>query len=244
MRHGFPYKTTCVAFDPIQKLLAIGTRNGSVRIFGRPGVDLEIHHEGREAVTQVQFMLNEGKILTTCTDDSVNMWDFAVKPPELLQTLKINKEQLTHMSLEFQDRWLYLGTSRGNVFIMNVETFTLSGYTIAWNKCIDPLKKSCHPGAVTHVSVNPADNSKLLIGFKTGLICLWDLASKKGEQRYAYNQILWSISWHMEGRQFVCSYGDGSLVTWNIKPVQVWMNRRKNSFSPYYVCPATFSRLS
>jgi syntaxin-binding protein 5 len=23
----------------------------------------------------------------------------------------------------------------------------------------------------------------------------------------------------MEGRQFVCSHGDGSLVTWNVKPV-------------------------
>ncbi len=68
--------------------------------------------------------------MTTCTDDSVNLWDFTQKPPELLQTLKINKEQLTHMSLEFQDKFLYLGTSRGNVFVMNIDNFTLSGYQV------------------------------------------------------------------------------------------------------------------
>ena len=27
-----------------------------------------------------------------------------------------------------------------------------------------------------------------------------------------------SVSWHWEGKQFVCSCSDGSLVTWAIKP--------------------------
>ena len=36
--------------------------------------------------------------------------------------------------------------------------------------------------------------------------------------RYTYNNRLHSICWHMEGRQFVCSYSDGALVTWNMLP--------------------------
>jgi hypothetical protein len=38
---------------------------------------------------------------------------------------------------------------------------------------------------MTHVPCeeNPADPSKLLIGFETGSLCLWDLSNKKGEQR-------------------------------------------------------------
>ena len=35
-----------------------------------------------------------------------------------------------------------------------------------------------------------------------------------GEQRFIHNQILKSICWHMEGKQFVCSYADGSLCTY------------------------------
>ena len=66
---------------------------------------------------------------------------------------------------------------------MNMETFTLSGYQISWNKAMDPMKKN-HPGAVTAISVNPADPSKVLIGFASGLVTMWDLPSKKGEQRY------------------------------------------------------------
>lgn len=32
-RHGFPYQPTALAFDPIQRLLAIGTKNGSLRMY-------------------------------------------------------------------------------------------------------------------------------------------------------------------------------------------------------------------
>lgn len=32
-RHGFPHQPTAVAFDPIQRLLAIGTKSGSLRMY-------------------------------------------------------------------------------------------------------------------------------------------------------------------------------------------------------------------
>ena len=32
---------------------------------------------------------------------------------------------------------MYIGTDHGNVHVMNIETFTLSGYAIMWNKAIE-----------------------------------------------------------------------------------------------------------
>jgi syntaxin-binding protein 5 len=32
-RHGFPFQPTAVAFDPIQHLLAVGTKSGSLRLY-------------------------------------------------------------------------------------------------------------------------------------------------------------------------------------------------------------------
>jgi len=217
LRHGFPFKPLSMAFDPLQKILAIGNRTGAVRIYGKPGIDVEFTHENPCQVMQILFVVNTGKLLTACTDDSINLWDFRKKTPELEQTLKMGRERLTRIHLEFQDKWLYIGTERGNVYLMNMETFALSGYQISWNKLMDPMQKS-HPGAISHISINPTDHSKILIGFETGLLCLWDLQAKKGEQRYTYNYKVYSVAWHMEGRQFVCSCGDGSLVTWDVKP--------------------------
>ncbi|RXM99002.1 Syntaxin-binding protein 5-like [Acipenser ruthenus] len=33
VRHGFPYQPTALAFDPVQKIVAIGTRTGGVRMY-------------------------------------------------------------------------------------------------------------------------------------------------------------------------------------------------------------------
>lgn len=64
----------------------------------------------------------------------------------------------------------------------------------------------------------------MLIGYDTGQIVLWDLKAKQAEFRWQADEPLRSISWHHEGKQFMCSHTDGSLTTWAIrqpKPVSV-----------------------
>ncbi len=45
--------------------------------------------------------------------------------------------RITCFHLPFQSKWLYVGTERGNVHIVNIESFSLSGYIINWNKAIE-----------------------------------------------------------------------------------------------------------
>ncbi|GAA6069854.1 syntaxin-binding protein 5-like, partial [Tachysurus ichikawai] len=33
VRHGFPYQPSSMAFDPVQKILAIGTQCGALRLY-------------------------------------------------------------------------------------------------------------------------------------------------------------------------------------------------------------------
>ncbi|XP_076128185.1 syntaxin-binding protein 5-like isoform X2 [Alosa pseudoharengus] len=216
VRHGFPYQPSAMALDPVQKLLAIGTQSGALRIFGRPGVECHCQHESGAAVIQLQFLINEGALVSALADDSIHLWNLRQKRPAVLHSLKFNKERITFCHLPFQSKWLYVGTERGNVHIVNVESFTLSGYTIMWNKAIE-LSSKAHPGPVVHISDNPMDEGKLILGFEAGIVVLWDLKSKKADYRYTYDEAIHSVSWHHEGKQFICSHSDGSLTIWNIK---------------------------
>ncbi|XP_055495017.1 syntaxin-binding protein 5a isoform X6 [Leucoraja erinacea] len=224
VRHGFPYQPSAMAFDPVQKILAIGTQSGSLRLFGRPGVECYCQHDSFAGVIQLQFLINEGALVSALADDTLHLWNLRQKRPAILHSLKFNKERITFCHLPFQSKWLYVGTERGNVHIVNVESFTLSGYVIMWNKAIELSSKS-HPGLIVHISDNPMDEGKLLIGFESGTLVLWDLKSKKGEYRYSYDEAIHSVAWHHEGKQFVCSHSDGSLTVWNvrspIKPAQI-----------------------
>ncbi|XP_051578212.1 syntaxin-binding protein 5-like isoform X3 [Myxocyprinus asiaticus] len=224
LRHGFPYQPCSMAFDPVQKILAIGTQSGALRLFGRAGVECYCQHESGSAVIQLQFLVNEGALVSALADDSIHLWNLRQKLPAILHSLKFNRERITFCHLPFQSKWLYVGTERGNIHIVNVESFTLSGYVIMWNKAIE-LSSKTHPGPVVHISDNPMDEGKLLIGFECGIVVLWDLKSKKADYRYSYDEAIHSVAWHHEGKQFVCSHSDGTLTTWNVripaKPAQI-----------------------
>ncbi|XP_052001907.1 syntaxin-binding protein 5-like isoform X2 [Xyrauchen texanus] len=216
LRHGFPYQPCSMAFDPVQKILAIGTQSGALRLFGRAGVECYCQHESGSAVIQLQFLVNEGALVSALADDSIHLWNLRQKLPAILHSLKFNRERITFCHLPFQSKWLYVGTERGNIHIVNVESFTLSGYVIMWNKAIE-LSSKTHPGPVVHISDNPMDEGKLLIGYECGIVVLWDLKSKKADYRYSYDEAIHSVAWHHEGKQFVCSHSDGTLTTWNVR---------------------------
>ncbi|XP_048834465.1 syntaxin-binding protein 5-like isoform X9 [Brienomyrus brachyistius] len=224
VRHGFPHQPTALAFDPVQKILAIGSRTGGVRILGRPGVDCYCQHDSGAAVLQLQFLINEGALVTACADDTLHLWNLRQKRPAILHSLKFNRECITFCHLPFQSKWLYVGTERGNTHIVNIESFVLSGYVIMWNKAIE-LSTKTHPGPVVHLSDSPRDEGKLLIGFESGTVVQWDLRAKKADFRIYYDEAIHSVSWHHEGKQFMCSHSDGSLTTWSLrntaKPFQV-----------------------
>uniref|UniRef100_A0A8C3TV93 Syntaxin-binding protein 5-like n=1 Tax=Catharus ustulatus TaxID=91951 RepID=A0A8C3TV93_CATUS len=216
VRHGFPYLPTALAFDPVQKILAIGTRTGAIRILGRPGVDCYCQHESGAAVLQLQFLINEGALVSACADDALHLWNLRQKRPAVLHSLKFNRERITYCHLPFQSKWLYVGTERGNTHIVNIESFILSGYVIMWNKAIE-LSTKTHPGPVVHLSDSPRDEGKLLIGYENGTIVFWDLRSKRADLRAYYDEAIHSVAWHHEGKQFMCSHSDGSLTLWNLK---------------------------
>nr|XP_040138001.1 syntaxin-binding protein 5 [Ictidomys tridecemlineatus] len=160
VRHGFPYQPSALAFDPVQKILAVGTQTGALRLFGRPGVECYCQHDSGAAVIQLQFLINEGALVSVLADDTLHLWNLRQKRPAILHSLKFCRERVTFCHLPFQSKWLYVGTERGNIHIVNVESFTLSGYVIMWNKAIELSSKS-HPGPVVHISDNPMDEGKV-----------------------------------------------------------------------------------
>uniref|UniRef100_A0A336MCQ5 CSON009628 protein n=1 Tax=Culicoides sonorensis TaxID=179676 RepID=A0A336MCQ5_CULSO len=218
-RHGFPNQPTALAYDPVQKLLAVGDKAGSLRILGKPGVDAHVRHDGDppQAVVLIRFLVNEGQLVTATADDTIHLWNFKQKSPQIVQSLKFQRERITFLHLAVGSKWLYVGTEKGNIHVVNTEAFSLSGYIINWNKTIDLISRA-HPGSVVHLSDNPLDANKLLIGYESALIVLWDMRAKTAELRWQFHEPLRSAAWHFEGKHFVTSHTDGSLCTWPLRP--------------------------
>ncbi|CAH8647548.1 unnamed protein product [Heterobilharzia americana] len=218
-QHGFPYQSTCIAFDPVQRIVAVGTKSGCIRIFGRPGVDYSICHPSASSVFQIFFLINEGGLVSVCGDDVAHLWNIRQKNPEIVHSLQFKREHLTCGHLPIGSSWLYLGTDKGNVNFVSVQRFTTSGYVINWNKAID-LSQSSHPGKVIQIAENPQDSSKILIGYSSGFLVLWDLKTKQADARFKHTDSLYSMSWHWDGKSFLTSHNYGLIATWSIRQPQ------------------------
>lgn len=62
---------------------------------GSPGVDTHVRHEGESACTVIQmvFLVNEGALVTATADDTLHLWNFRQKCPQIVQSLKFQREK-------------------------------------------------------------------------------------------------------------------------------------------------------
>ncbi|KAL5106046.1 hypothetical protein TcWFU_001188 [Taenia crassiceps] len=200
-------------FDPVQRILAVGTKNGCIKLFGRPGVEFHLEHPSSAPVLQLIFLVNEGGLISICQDDVVHLWNVRQKPPDIVHSLHFKRETLTCGYLAVSSSWLSVGSEQGNVHFVNVQHFSTSGYVINWNRAIN-ITQSQRPGAVVQLAEHPQDSNRLLIGYSSGLLVLWDLRAKAAEVRFQYSETLYSFAWHWEGKGFISAHRSGTIVTW------------------------------
>lgn len=62
LHHGIPGGPTAIAYDHLQRLMAIGTSKGLVKVFGKPGVEVVVNqYEG--SISNLCFASNRGKLV-------------------------------------------------------------------------------------------------------------------------------------------------------------------------------------
>lgn len=283
----FNHQVTCLAYDPIQRVFAIGYSSGHLRLLplvnhrgsaGSTGpgdnvinssisnrwtsspfgcnnlgstnqvIDCHTKHPSGQCINQILFIINDGTLITRCDDGCIYHWSWksnlTKSSLELLTSTKLTREKASYIYLPFQSKWLYIGTDRGNILFASTEKMSniSSSYTICWNKCIDSLNwNKVHPGSINFICDSPNDPNKLFFTFDSysQLIC-WDFKLKCVDYRIIHHEPMTHLSWHHEGKQFMCSHSDGSLTTWSIKvtkPVAIMYPHARHMISDLKIEP-------
>ncbi|EDO30312.1 predicted protein [Nematostella vectensis] len=115
-----------------------------------------------ERLKAEDFAVSKGALISNCPEDCIHLWNLRQEQPVIVQSLRFNRERITCLHLPYKSRWLYVGTEKGNVHVVNIEKFELSGYTINWNKAID-IKCKTQPGPVVQITDKPVVSNKVQI---------------------------------------------------------------------------------
>ncbi|CAH2980453.1 unnamed protein product [Chilo suppressalis] len=221
VQHGFPHRSSALAWDPLLRLAAIGTATGALKVYGRPGVELYGQHTNPDtAVTQIHFIPGTGRLISLCDDNSLHLWEINEKSLVELKThaFEGKNKKVSSLCVEASGKNLLLGTEGGNLYSLDLNTFTVNEdaiyQDIVMQNCPEDFK--VNPGAVEAVCEHPKVPSKLLIGYNRGLVVLWDRGTSSPTHTFVSNQQLESLCWNDDGEHFTSSHNDGSYVTWEV----------------------------
>lgn len=97
-------------------------------MFGKPGVEFYGQHQIPIAVTRLVFLPNVGRIVSLCDDNSLHLWE--VNKSSLVevktQALEGKLKKISAICVESSGNHLLLGTEGGNIYLLDLHTFTMT----------------------------------------------------------------------------------------------------------------------
>ncbi|KAI9680846.1 MAG: hypothetical protein M1817_004286 [Caeruleum heppii] len=233
-RFGINSQISATAYDPVQSLLAVGTRespygSGQVYVFGQQRVCVTFLLPRKASVKSLQFCADK----LVALDSKNELLVFGLENRTLLAnyaTPGTVTALLTDPSLD----WAFLGLQNGVVVIYDLDRLTLAPFKIP-NLWINKNPKARIIPIVT-LALHPRDVGTLLIGYSEGAVT-YSFKQNKPLRHFGYelppgapgggmepalmhnarHPRLCHALWHPTGTFILTGHDDGSLVLWDPK---------------------------
>ncbi|XP_019233700.1 PREDICTED: uncharacterized protein LOC109214258 isoform X2 [Nicotiana attenuata] len=226
--YGIPSGTVLSAYDSIQKIVALATKDGRIKLFGKDSTQALLVSSDTMSTKFLQFMENQGLLININSNNRIEVWD--VEQRYLCNVHDFDRE-ITSFTIIQQTSYLYLGDSSGHVSIMKVvkESCNIEKmeYCIPFSESHGLSNEVAGDNAVAHILPQPAAESKrVAIVYKDGVIILWAIRESKaifttggsplqstGSETKKATTACWCCPY---GSKLVVGYNNGEIFIWSI----------------------------
>ncbi|KAM3578975.1 Lethal(2) giant larvae sro7 [Umbelopsis sp. WA50703] len=231
--YGTPGVVTIAAWDPVQSLLAIGTRNGYIRIFGK-GISSTLSIDKPAPIKHLVFQCGHAKLVVIDSKNILTVFDLETQ--HVSKTLAI-RGYVTSAEIVPGSDWLFLGLADGTIDVFDLRVGKIAPYRVPdlmseWQQFkideqrkngidVPPRSKNAKVEIVSAIQFHATDLNQMLVAYETGVI-LWNFKERAAIRAFeiggnANNRPrVTAISWKPTGEsQFVVGYDDGLLCLWD-----------------------------
>ncbi|GJN02046.1 hypothetical protein PR202_ga19360 [Eleusine coracana subsp. coracana] len=238
--YGVPGDAALLAYDPIIHVLAVATRNGQIKLFGRDNTQVLLQCPGPLSSKFLRFVEGHGVLLNVNTRNQIEasflVWDIDTK--KLCYVHPFEKE-VTAISVLQKSFYIYVGDNSGSVSLLKLDLaqrcLSDMPYWIPFAESYGSAANVDNEVEVIFVSPQPlAEHNRLLIIFRDGIMILWDIkASKvvsisgKTMQQLTHQEAktVTSACWVCaKGTKIAIGYDNGDLYIWALCEVLTAQN--------------------
>ncbi|KAJ4837935.1 hypothetical protein Tsubulata_022530 [Turnera subulata] len=213
--YGIPSGATMFAYDSFQRILALSTQDGRVKLFGKDNTQALL--ESPESVPS-KFL---------------QVWDVDKR---VLSHVYVFKGDITAFAVMQTSLYMYVGDSAGNISILKLDQETWHivpmKYTIPFSASHGSPTEVSAGTAVSHILPQPnAESKRVLIVFEDGLITLWELRESRSifttggsllQSQYQDTKKVTSACWACPfGSKVAIGYSNGDIFIWSIPATQI-----------------------
>ncbi|RKF59853.1 Lethal giant larvae protein-like protein SRO77 [Erysiphe neolycopersici] len=241
-RFGINSQIGCLAYDPVQSLLAIGTKeskygSGQIYVFGQQRVQVTFNLSRQGSIQLIRFCAN--RLISLSSKNELTVWDLITKkkltstsPPGITTAIE------TDPTLD----WAFVGFQNGRILVYDLDRLLWAPLKLP-NFWYEKTKKSI-ASPVVSMQLHPKDIGQLLIGYSDGAV-IYSFKLNSPTKFFEYtepshssetsNDIIESVKlrkprlthaiWHPSGTFVGTAYDDSVLNFWDSKDGRILRSR-------------------
>ncbi|KAJ1357174.1 LLGL2 [Parelaphostrongylus tenuis] len=248
VRHGFPARVSCFAYDKVLSLLAIGTLDGDINIYGGNGFMWSTEIPGKKglgkSVAHMYFACGLGVLIVLCRD--ATFVRFSLEGSQLSARSVLHETRLKKITscsmmerVNMREAMLLIGTVSGNVFALDITTLELSEYIVFEDALLQRIPENSRREkySVDLLSVCPTNPRLTIMVFDHRLLIAYDSSRNEVMGSNMFDVQCKNITWSRDGNLFVVALHDGSYASCNPATASV-CERPPLVFGPFPCTPA------
>jgi len=118
LHYGVPYTASLLAFDPVQRLLAVGTLDGRIKIFGGDNIEGILISPKSVPYKFLQFIINQGLLVAISNENEIQVWNLEFRQLFYSSQWDVNITAFAAIEGSFL---MYLGDENGLLSVLKYE---------------------------------------------------------------------------------------------------------------------------
>ncbi|XP_050381302.1 uncharacterized protein LOC126798390 isoform X2 [Argentina anserina] len=179
VHYGIPSTSSLLAFDPIQRLLAIGTLDGRIKVIGGDGIEGLLISPKQLPYKFIEFLQNQGYLVSILNDNNIQVWNLDDRC--LVCSLEW-ESNITAFSVIHGSNLMYVGDEYALLSVVKYDAEEGKLLQLPYQISADSLSEAAEFPFSTDqpiVGLLPQPGSygnRVLIAYQNGLLILWDVS--------------------------------------------------------------------
>jgi WD40 repeat protein len=234
LHYGIPSGSHLFAYDPFQKILAVSTKDGRIKLFGKDQTQALLVSEETSTSRFLEFVQNQGILLNVNSKNQIEVWDLDKK---LLSHVHVFNGEITSFRVMQHTPYFYVGDSSGNVSVFKIEQDSNQviqlEYTIPYLASNgSPIEASEDTSVVSILPQLTAESKRILLVFSSGFIALWDIKESKPILKTGVHGMVKQDTKKATCACWVCPSGSRVSVGYSNGDILIWSIPSKGECSP------------